>query len=92
MFTALAFGLCALVIEGPEDHPLRLLDLEYPVVGIGVLYRDQCRATLFLAANNHGQAIPIRGQLHQFRVEKINESSVVLWIDEKSFLVPRPSF
>jgi hypothetical protein len=91
MFTILAFGLCALVIETPEDRVgARFLVDEYPAVAIGIVDRGQCRTTLVLAAGRQTLGIPIDGQFHRFKVEKIDQASAVVWIDnERSFVVPR---
>jgi hypothetical protein len=91
MFTILAFGLCALVIETPRDRvDARFVADEYPVVGIGTAHRDQCRLTLVVAAGRQTLGIPINGQIHRFRVETIDQASAVIWIDdEHSFVVPR---
>jgi hypothetical protein len=70
MFTFLAFGLCALVIETPEDRVgARLVADEYPAVGIGIVDRDQCRVTLVLAAGKQTLGLPINRQIHRFKVE-----------------------
>jgi hypothetical protein len=47
MFTALAFGLCAMVIEGLGTDPIRGPALGYPAVGIGVLAENRCRVSTF---------------------------------------------
>jgi hypothetical protein len=91
MFTLLSFGLCALVIETPQDRVgARFVTEEYPAVGIGIVYRDQCRLTLVVAAGKQTLGLPINGQIHRFKVEKIDQASAVIWIDgEQSFVVPR---
>jgi hypothetical protein len=91
MFTILAFGLCAFVIETPQDRVgARLVAEEYPVVGIGIVYRERCRLTLVIAAGKQTLGIPINGHIRRFRVEKIDQASAVVWIDdEQSFVVPR---
>jgi hypothetical protein len=91
MFTILGFGLCAFVIETPQDRVgNRFLMDEYPAVGIGIVYRSQCRLTLVIAAGKQTPGIPINGQIHRFRVEKIDQASAVIWIDDgQSFVVPR---
>ena len=91
MFTILAFGLCAFVIETPQDRvDARFIADEYPTVGIGIIYRDRCRVTLVVAAGKKTLGIPINGHIHRFRVEKIDQASAVVWIDdEQSFVVPR---
>jgi hypothetical protein len=91
MFTALSFGLCALVIEAQPDRAgARFAAEEYPAVGIGIVYRDQCRLTLFIAEGKQTLGIPINGQVHRFKVEKIDQASAVIWVDnEQSFVVPR---
>ena len=91
MFTALSFGLCALVIETPHDRvAVRFVADDYPAVGIGIVYRDQCRLTTVVAAGKQTLGLPINGQIHRFKVEKIDQASAVIWIDnEQSFAVPR---
>jgi hypothetical protein len=91
MFTILAFGLCALVIETSQDRlGARFVADEYPAVGVGVVYRNQCRLALVIAAGRQTLGLPINGQIHRFRVEKIGQASAVIWIDdEQSFAVPR---
>jgi hypothetical protein len=76
MFTFLAFGLCALVIETPEDRVgARFAVDDYPAVGIGIVDRSQCRLTLVLAAGKQTLGVPINGQFHRFKVEKIDQAS-----------------
>jgi hypothetical protein len=90
MFTVLSFGLCALVIESPQDRiAARFLAEEYPAVGIGIVYRDQCRLTLVVAAGKQTLGLPINGQLHRFKVEKIDQASAVIFDNDQSFVVPR---
>jgi hypothetical protein len=91
MFTVLTFGLCALVIETPQDRVgARFVAEEYPVVGIGIVYRDQCRLTLGVGAGKQTLGLPINGKIHSFKVEKIDQASAVIWIDNaQSFVVPR---
>jgi hypothetical protein len=89
MFTILTFGLCALVIENAGDAA-GATAMDYPAVGIGVVARNQCRVTLVLAAGKQTLAIPFNGQFHRFKVEKIDQVSALIWIDdEQSFVVPR---
>jgi hypothetical protein len=89
MYTVLAFGLCALLIEAPQDR-IGAVAPEYPAVGIGIVYRDQCRITTVVAAGKQTIGIPINGQIHRFKVETIDEASAVIWIDdERSFVIPR---
>jgi hypothetical protein len=91
MFTILSFGLCALVIEAAQDRVgARFAAEEYPAVGIGIVYRDQCRLALVVAAGRQTLGLPINGQIHRFKVEKIDQASALVWVDnEQSFLVPR---
>jgi hypothetical protein len=91
MFTILSFGLCALVIETAQDRVgARLVAEEYPAVGIGIVHRDQCRLTLVVAEGRQTLGLPINGQVHRFKVEKIGQASAVVWVDgEQSFVVPR---
>jgi hypothetical protein len=91
MFAILAFGLCALVIETPQDRVgTRFVTEEYPAVGVGVVYRNECRVRLVIASGKETLGIPINGQIHRFRVGKIDQASAVIWIDdEQSFVVPR---
>jgi hypothetical protein len=90
MFTILAFGLCALVIETPQDRlGARFVADEYPAVGVGVVYRNQCRLALVIAAGRQTLGLPINGQIHRFRVEKIDQASAVIWVDDESFAVAR---
>src|SRR5262249_15863973 len=91
MFTILTFGLCALVIETPQDRAgARLLSEEYPAVGIGIVDRRECRLTLVVATGKQTLGLPINGHVHRFKVEKIDQASEVIWIDnEQSFVVPR---
>lgn len=92
MFTALTFGLCALIIEGQTSDPITRPDIAYPAVGIGIVARNRCRVELVLAADSGTPGIPINGRYHQFKVGKVDSSSAVIWIDEQSFTIPRPSF
>jgi hypothetical protein len=87
----LAFGLCALVIETPQDRASSgFLSEEYPAVGIGIVNRRECRLTFVVAAGKQTLSLPINGQVHRFKVEKIDQASAVVWIDnENSFVVPR---
>jgi hypothetical protein len=91
MFTVLAFGLCAFVIETPPDHTsFKFSAVEYPAIGIGIVGRGECRLTTVIAAGNQTPGLPINGQIHRFKVEKIDQTMVVVWIDNKqSFNVPR---
>jgi hypothetical protein len=91
MFTALIFGLCALVIEGRPGDPIGPA-AQYPAVGIGIVSANRCRVQLVLAANTVTPGIPINGGFHRFKVGEVDTSSAVLWVDEKSFTIPRPSF
>jgi hypothetical protein len=91
MFTALIFGLCALVIEGRPGDQIGPA-IQYPAIGIGVASGNRCRVELVLAANTVTPGIPINGGFHRFKVGEVDASSAVLWIDEQSFTIPRPSF
>jgi hypothetical protein len=90
MFTILAFGLCAFVIETPDRAGSRFLSEEYPAVGFGIVNRSECRLTFVVAAGKQTLSLPINGQVRRFKVEKIDQASAVVWIDnEQSFVVPR---
>lgn len=80
-----------MVIETPHDRvAVRFVADDYPAVGIGIVYRDQCRLTTVVAAGKQTLGLPINGQIHRFKVEKIDQASAVIWIDnEQSFAVPR---
>ena len=73
MFTALTFGLCALVLEGPADDPMRGMAIQYPAVGIGTVRGNRCRIELLLAADTVTPGIPINGRAHRFRVGPVEE-------------------
>jgi hypothetical protein len=93
MFTALTFGLCALMIEGLPGDPITRVDIKYPAVGIGIVAKNQCRVELFLIADTTTPGISISGgKPHRFKVEKVDHSTAVIWVDAQSFTVPRPSF
>ena len=92
MFTALIFGLCALVLEGLPDDPIRGPAIQYPAVGIGVVAGNRCRVELVLAADTITPGIPINGKAHRFKVGPVDHSSAVIWVDEQPFNIPRPSF
>jgi hypothetical protein len=92
MFTALTFGLCALVLEGLEGDPIRGPAVEYPAVGVGVVVGNRCRVQLVLAADTTTPGIPMNGRPHRFRVGKVDHSSAVIWVDDQLFTIPRPSF
>jgi hypothetical protein len=51
MFTSLIFGLCALILDGLADDPIRGPAINYPAVGIGAVVGNRCRVELVLAAN-----------------------------------------
>jgi hypothetical protein len=91
MFTFLAFGLCAFVIETPEDRVgARFVADEYPAVGIGIVERGLCQLSIVLTVGKQTLGLPINRQIHRFKVEKIDQASAVVWIDnEQSFVVPR---
>jgi hypothetical protein len=78
MFTALTFGLCALIIEGHASDPITRPDIGYPAVGIGIVAGNRCRLQLVLAANSGTPGIPINGGYHQFKVGKVDSSSAVI--------------
>jgi hypothetical protein len=79
------------VIEAPQDRVgTGFAAPEYPAVGIGIVYRDQCRLTTVVAAGRQTLGLPINRQTHRFRIEKIDQASAVIWIDDdQSFIVPR---
>jgi hypothetical protein len=91
MYTILIGGLCAFVVESADDTKgARTLNFDYPAVAIGAVVRDQCRASLVLADGKSTPFLLIQGALHSFRVEKINETSAIIWIDDgQSFAIPR---
>jgi hypothetical protein len=78
-------------METPQDRGgAGLVAPEYPAVGIGIVYRDQCRLTTVIAAGKQTLDLPINRQIHRFWVEKIDQASAIIWIDnEQSFVVPR---
>jgi hypothetical protein len=92
MFATLTFGLCALVLEGLTDDPIRGPAIQYPAVGIGVVAGNRCRVELVLAADTITPGIPINGGAHRFKVGLVDHSSAVIWVDEQPFNIPRPSF
>jgi hypothetical protein len=92
MFTALIFGLCAMVLEGLGTDPLRGPAIGYPAVGIGVVAGNRCRVEFVLAAETITPRIPINGRAHRFKVGPVDSSSAVIWVDEQPFNIPRPSF
>ncbi len=92
MFTALTFGLCALVLEGLASDPIRGPAIQYPAVGIGVVAGNRCRVELVLAADTITPGIPINGRPHRFKVGPVDHSSAVILVDEQTFNIPRPSF
>jgi hypothetical protein len=92
MFTALTFGLCALIIEGLASDPIRGPGVEYPAVGIGVVAGARCRVEFVLAANSITPSIPMNGSHHRFKVGSVDSSSATLWVDHASFMIPRASF
>jgi hypothetical protein len=88
MFTTLAFGLCALVIESAGQ--ISNGAFEYPAVGVGTIDGDKCRVTLFLAVDRPTPSLLMNGSYHSFRVEKISEKAAILWIDgANGFVVAR---
>jgi hypothetical protein len=92
MFTALILGLCALIIEGHGNDPVRGPAIQYPAVGVGVVKGNQCRVELVLAADTITPGIPINGRAHRFKVGPVDSSAAVIWVDEQPFNVPRASF
>jgi hypothetical protein len=92
MFTALTFGLCALVLEGLGDDPIRGRAVQYPAVGIGVVAGNRCRVELVLAADTITPAIPINGRAYRFKVGPVDHTSAAIWVDGQPFNIPRPSF
>jgi hypothetical protein len=89
MFTILTFGLCALVVENPGDAGAPTVT-DYPAVAIGIVNRGQCKVSLVLADGKQTLGIPINGQFHRFKVQKIDQASAVLWIDDQqSFTIAR---
>jgi hypothetical protein len=90
MFTALTFGLCAMVIEG-LDGVMRPA-IQYPAVGIGVVTGSQCRVELVFAPNTITPGIAVNGRIHRFKIGEMDSSSAVIWINEEPFNIPRPSF
>jgi hypothetical protein len=92
MFTSLAFGLCALVLEGLANDPIRGPAINYPAVGIGTVVGNRCRVEFVLAAETITPGIPIGGRSYRFKVGRVDSSSAVIWVDEQPFNIPRPSF
>jgi hypothetical protein len=89
MFAILAF---ALVIETPQGRAgSRFLSEEYPAVGIGIVNHKECRLTFVVAAGKQTLGLPINGQVRRFKVEKIDQASAIVWIDDNQsfFVVPR---
>ena len=91
MFTMLIGGLCAFVLENPNDPiEVRVPATRYPAVAIGFVGRDTCRVGLVLAEGQSTPLIPIAGHLYSFRVEKIAETEAVLVVDNRqSFPISR---
>jgi hypothetical protein len=91
MFTTLALGLCALVLEN-SNHPIQVNTAvsDYPAVGIGIIDNDKCRVSLVLVSGLPTPWLMMNRRPHTFRVETINETSAVLWIDnDRSYIIPR---
>jgi hypothetical protein len=91
MFTSLVFGLCALILEGLADDPIRGPAINYPAVGIGAVVGNRCRVELVLAADTVTPGIPVNGRPHRFKVGPVDHSGAVIWVDGQSFAIPRPS-
>jgi hypothetical protein len=90
MFTTLIGGLCAFVLETSNDTKRASQSMDYPAVAIGIVIGDQCGVSLVLAGGKSTPFLLIRGQLHAFRVEKIGETSAILWVDDnRSFAISR---
>jgi hypothetical protein len=91
MFTMLIGGLCAFVLENPNDPiEVRVPAAGFPAVAIGFVGRDTCRVGLVLAEGQSTPLIPIAGHLYTFRVAKIAETEAVLVVDNRqSFPIPR---
>jgi hypothetical protein len=91
MFTMLIGGLCAFVLENPNDPiEVRVPAARFPAVAIGFVGRDTCRVGLVLAEGQLTPMIPIAGHLYSFRVEKIAETSAIVIVDgRQSFSIPR---
>jgi hypothetical protein len=92
MFTALAFGLCAMVLEGLANEPIGGPAIQYPAVGIGTVVGNRCRKELVLAADTITPGIPINGRAYRFKVGTVDHSSAVIWVNDQQFTIPRPSF
>jgi hypothetical protein len=89
MFTTLAFGLCAFIVEAADQINFPEVP-SYPAVAIGIINRDRCRISLVLPEGQSTPLLAINGLLHSFRVERISQTSAVLWIDNnRSFKLDR---
>jgi hypothetical protein len=90
MFTILAFGLCALVLE-KSNHQIQVNTMvsDYPAVGIGIIDNDKCRVSLVLQSGLPTPWLMMNRLPHTFRVEQISETSAVLWVDNDSYIIPR---
>jgi hypothetical protein len=88
MFTTVAFGLCAFVVEAAGQIEIGVA--RYPAVAVGIVATDNCRVRLVLPEGMSTPLLMTNGFFHTFRVEKISESAAVLWIDNnRSFSIPR---
>jgi hypothetical protein len=92
MFTSLAFGLCAMVLEGLASDPIKGPAVQYPAVGIGIVNGSRCRVELVLAADTITPGLPINGGVHWFKIGTVDSSSAVIWVDDHRFNIPRASF
>lgn len=83
MFTALAFGLCALILEHPGA----------PFAAIGYITDSgTCEYKLVLPDNGPQQTPPIeikKAEPHRFAVRIIPGGGAVVFVDDLSFELPR---
>jgi hypothetical protein len=83
MFTILAFGLCGMILEKDAG-------IHSQAVGIGVADNGKCQVRLVLPEGPTTPLLMVNGFPHTFRVEKIGDTSAVVWIDNsRSFFIPR---
>jgi hypothetical protein len=84
MFTALAFGLCAYMMEPLAGH------FPNPVVVIGEVVGEKCKPYMMLP--DAGPTPPLRwGHMesaHRFQVQ-IGEHNALVWVDSEMVSVPR---
>jgi hypothetical protein len=92
MFTSLAFGLCAMVLEGLASDPIKGPAVQYPAVGLGIVNGNRCRVELVLAADTITPGLPMNGGVHWFKIGAVDSSSAVIWVDDHRFNIPRASF